>query len=308
MSRTPYDTYAKDLTTAFVSAFGTAESDARISAETQFADLRFVLDPARKPRRPKDLLAQLLEPQELFEFARRPPDSATFASWLRKRDAWWQMLIHDAVKREVAPPEQPPYLCALSAGDPVEARRRQWLRPWRGHPGCWVGPPDATFRLVVISALPETRETMLVRTMGSGETWSRAMKELEALPPDAPERTIAGHAVVRLRLELKEDPSDEARKTMMETQKLYEDIMRQQLELGISLGVERGLERGMERGLERGMERGLREAILQVCAARGLALSDAQRAKVASESRADVLLRWHAKAVTAAMVADIFAA
>jgi len=220
--------------------------------------------------RPRDFLERLLAPQELFEFAQKPPSSATIASWLRKRDVWWQALILDAEKRKVRSPEEPPYLCALCAGDPVEGRRRQWLRPWRGRPGCWVGPPDATFRLVVISALPETRATMLVRTMGAGTTRERALRELEALPPDAPDRTISARMVVRLHLELTEHPDPEVRRTQMETQKLYDQLMQRQLE------------RGIERGIERGAVGALRETVVQVSEARGLTLSTAQRAKVAA--------------------------
>ncbi len=45
MARTPYDTYAKDLTVALLSPYGAVESDARVMSEPQFADVRFVLDP-----------------------------------------------------------------------------------------------------------------------------------------------------------------------------------------------------------------------------------------------------------------------
>ena len=42
MPRTPYDNHAKDTMQKALSPYGKAEADARITAETQYADLRFV--------------------------------------------------------------------------------------------------------------------------------------------------------------------------------------------------------------------------------------------------------------------------
>ena len=73
MSRTPFDQYAKDLMLAMLAPFGAAESDARITAETQYADLRFVRAPRKNARAvPYDFVTRLLAPRMLFEFAHHP--------------------------------------------------------------------------------------------------------------------------------------------------------------------------------------------------------------------------------------------
>ena len=133
---------------------------------------------------------------------------------MRKRDAWWQALARESQRRKVALPKLPPVLCALSAGDPVEAREAHWLRPIEGSPGCYEGPPSGTFRLVVLSQLPRTRATLVARSMGA--------------------------------------------------------------------------------------------AIQQLCATRGLKLTATWRAKLDAETRAEVLMRWLARAVTAAKAREIF--
>ena len=173
-----------------------------------------------------------------------------------------------------------------------------WMRPIKGSPGCYEGPPAGTFRLVVISALPRTRETLLVRTMGAGETLREALAELAALPPDAPERTLAAPFVVRLRIDLQHDPSPEAKETLMQAQKLYDELMRKQLNRGVKQGVKQGIEMGLT---------SLRAAIEQVCTTRGLKLTSNQRAKLAAETDMNVLLQWYAKAITATRAKEIFA-
>jgi hypothetical protein len=46
-------------------------------------------------------------------------------------------------------------------------------------------------RLVVVSELAVTRDTLVMRLMGAGSVLKQAMAELMALPADAPERGVA---------------------------------------------------------------------------------------------------------------------
>lgn len=214
-------------------------------------------------------------------------------SWIRKQSAWWDVLRKAAKRQKRELPRLPPVLLALSAGDPLEAREALWLRAIVDSPGCFEGPPSGTFRLVVISSLPRTRETLLVRTMGAGATLRDALTDLASLPVDAPERTLAAPFVVRLRIDLQRDPSPEAQESLMQAQKLYDELMRKQLNRGIKQGVRQGLS-------------ALRVAIEQTCEARGLKLTSTLRAKLAAEEDQDVLLRWHARALTVTRARDIF--
>ncbi|MCU0689872.1 MAG: hypothetical protein MUF54_00585 [Polyangiaceae bacterium] len=47
--------------------------------------------------------------------------------------------------------------------------------------------PSRRLRLVVISALPRTRHTLLLRMLGAGRTFRDALDELQRLPADAGE-------------------------------------------------------------------------------------------------------------------------
>ncbi len=250
--RTPFDTYAKHLALEMLRPYrGAAKSDVRLDTEPQSADLCVVFDPQNLPSAPHDYLGGLLATHTLFEFAHNPPSLATMMSWTQKRDAWWRLLINQARRDERPPPPLPPTLVALSAGDPVEARTLNWMRPVDDRPGCYEASPAGTFRLVVISALPRTRETLLLRTMGAGATLRGALRELEALPPNAPERLLAGRFIARLRLDLKDDTTQEAQEYRMDTEKLVEEMLQKQLDAGRREGRREGRRAERREGLRR---------------------------------------------------------
>ena len=304
-ARTPYDTYAKDLAVALLAPYGTAESDARLASEPQFADVRFVHDPAHASDPSWDFLTAQRAPLQLIEFAHDPPDLLEMMRWSRKQSAWWEVLRKAAKREKRELPPLPPKLLAFSAGDPVEAREAFAMRPIPASPGCYVGPPAETFHLVVIAQLPRTRATLLVRTMGAGVTLHEALTELAALPEDAPERTVAAPFVVRLRIELQHDPSPETQETFMQAQKLYDQLIERNVRKG-----RREAEKEYVPLLKKQHEQGLaslRTAIEQTCAARGLKLTSAHRTRLAAEQSPDVLLQWHARALTASRAKEIFA-
>src|SRR5262245_62842867 len=51
-------------------------------------------------------------------------------------------------------------------------------------------PPGVAARLVVVSELPVTRATLVLRILGAGPVLRAAIAELVALPKEAPERAI----------------------------------------------------------------------------------------------------------------------
>jgi hypothetical protein len=66
-------------------------------------------------------------------------------------------------------------------------------------------------KVVVVRELPRTRDTLVVRLMGSGRTLKHAIVDLRALPHDAPERLLALPILVRLRLETPTDPAKQTK-------------------------------------------------------------------------------------------------
>jgi hypothetical protein len=80
--------------------------------------------------------------------------------------------------------------------------------------------------LVVLSQLPETPNTLILRLMGAGRTLKRALTELERLPEDARERHVALPALLEYRLALLEQPTrtPEDEEFLMDTQDIVQRL------------------------------------------------------------------------------------
>lgn len=97
--------------------------------------------------------------------------------------------------------------------------------------------------LGLLGHMGRTRDTLLVRLMGAGTTLKRAIADVRALPPDAPERRLALPILVRLRLEIPADPAKRAtidREFSMNTREVdeyYEEIKQILHEIGYREGL-----------------------------------------------------------------------
>jgi hypothetical protein len=115
---------------------------------------------------------------------------------------------------------------------------------------------------VVVSELPRTRDTLLVRMMGAGRTLTRAIADIRALPSAAPERLLALPILVRLRLEI---PADPAKQTKSDR----EFLMRtQDVEKYLEQLHNEGLKKGLEKGRKEGRDEGFAQAVLAAYGAR----------------------------------------
>lgn len=170
-------------------------------------------------------------------------------------------------------------------------------------PGIYEGPPSGTLRLVVIPQLPETPDTLRMRTMGAGPTLTRALREVEAPPRNAKLRTMLGPRIATLRVTLEGDPSPEAQEFVMEAEKIYNRRLAEQHRMGL----EKGLEKGLKKGRQEGRQEGLRDAIARVCATRGLSLLPAQRKTLNAMTDEATLAEWLIRAATVADAGDVFA-
>jgi predicted transposase YdaD len=86
---------------------------------------------------------------------------------------------------------------------------------------------------------------------------------------------------------------------------IIEDLVRYGRERGRREGVEQGVEVGRREGRREGVEAGTREGLLALIAARGLALSPEQRARIEGEHDAERLLGWLRRAAVAASLDDV---
>jgi hypothetical protein len=72
--------------------------------------------------------------------------------------------------------------------------------------------PEPCLYLMVLSELPRTRETLLLRLLGAGRNLRAAIADLLALPEGTWERTIAQPWLIRCRIEVAAETSERSRK------------------------------------------------------------------------------------------------
>jgi hypothetical protein len=293
--RTRFDQFAKDLLRDAFSPGGRVETDAEVSNDTQRIDVSFQPDPARASALAGlGLLGELARTACLFEPFHRTPGMRELRGCLRKQLAYAHTL---ELRAPAGTPYDPgPMMRVVSAGRPHGGIRELGFRPARGlPPGVYVAAPGLRLGLIVLSELPPGRDTLLLRLMGAGSTLKRAVRELMALPSGAPERALALPILVRLRLEIPEEPIQRTQddvEFLMSTHDVVETWKQQWIERGIEQGEERGIERGKALGKELGKEESTRDAVVTVYEARFGAMPPALRAAVSAMQDQARLKSW----------------
>ena len=111
----------------------------------------------------------------------------------------WRAL--DRTARGAAPVR--PLLWIVCAGTPDAVLSAWALAPMEGWPaGTYANASELAPRVVVVSRLPRTRSTLLARWMGSGDTLTKAVDDLHALPDEAWERRVLAPLLELLRHDL----------------------------------------------------------------------------------------------------------
>lgn len=141
------------------------------------------------------------------------PDEQDVRSCILKQDSLHHAQRRDARAREQPAPEFPP-LWVISTGRPERIIAAMQLQPMPDWPaGCFAGAPFGRFHLIIVRQLPRTPETLLVRLLSSGKTFSAAMHDLARVPETAPRMAgIANqvmHVIVEFRKELHHDQLEE---------------------------------------------------------------------------------------------------
>jgi hypothetical protein len=132
----------------------------------------------------------------------------------------------------------------ISSGYPkggIEGLRLHRLEGWP--PGIYEGPPLLWTRLVVVSELPVTPDTLLLRLLGAGQVLKQAISELKALRTEDHARSLALPLLVRLRLEIPTDPAqrtDDDQEFLMQTQDIVETWRQEAIQEGLQQGIQQG--------------------------------------------------------------------
>jgi hypothetical protein len=307
--RARFDAFAKELCSKALEGAGEVRTEVETIAETKRIDLVFAPDASRRDELAwTGLLADLtVEPCSL-EFFHDPPSTDDVLVALHRHLSWFLTKTRSArnAGSRVPPPD---VTWLLSAGRPSEALSALGFAPigidGAGH-AAYAAAPGLRSRLLVLSELPETPHTLLLRLMGRGAVLRRALRELVELEGEQTEsgrlRDVALPILTKLRFEVPADPAartPEEHELMTTTQQLFDDFVRTTRQQGIQQGVQQGVDAG--RVLE---ARRLLRSVIEV---RGLPLSTAHGARIDECDDLATLTRWHARAITAADLASVFA-
>ncbi|WP_437307407.1 hypothetical protein [Sorangium sp. So ce388] len=265
-------------------------------------DVWYVPDPTRAALRAElGLLGELAAEPCQFESFHDTPGPGELRGCVRKQLHW-----HHELERRAGGELPFPRLCLLSSGRPATVLDAFGFAPVPGRPGVYRTAPGWRVDLVVIAELPRTRETLLLRLLGTRSVLRDAIHELAALPDDAWEKSIALPWLARLCFETPAEPSaraaldTEEEEIVTEAQQWFEQLKqsikdearKEALQEGLKEGFKEGQMRTLARQLEKKLGRPLAEAERSVLAERLERLGPDRLDDVILELPAGTLAAW----------------
>ena len=288
--RTRFDQLAKNVLETALSPLGEVRTQEEIHGEVQAADVLFrpVAQPAIEPGR-VGLLGRMARTSCLIEPFHTTARADAVLDCIDKHLTLRRKRVRAARKAGNEP--DIPRLWVLSAGRPrsvVTGLRFAKLRGWPT--GVWEGPPLLCLYLVVLSDLPETRDTLPLRLLAAGKTFWRAANEVRAMPRDQWESLAFGGKLIAYSQDILQNPeeaSEEDMRNAVDYQKMYDEWERDVLA------------KGREQGREQGIEQGTRQAIVDTYEARFGAVPAALQAAIDAMTDIATLRRWTTLVATA---------
>jgi hypothetical protein len=180
-------------------------------------DTRYAVpDPACAAERARlGLLGELAERPCLFEPFHDTPTLRQLRRCLNKQHTWHHELERrarttaTALGRDRTAADEVPFpaLVVIGPGSPGTVLDAYGCKP--GGPGVYHAVWGLALRVVVISELPRTRETLILRLLGRGRLFRQALADLAELPSDAWERSVAMPLLVHFQFARDEHPTNE---------------------------------------------------------------------------------------------------
>lgn len=296
--RNRFDHLAKRLGQEALRTSGTTVVHDAVNAETQYADLRHEPDPACQAERDRiGLLGRLASAPCLIEVYSHAPNAEEFRACLAKHLASWQGRARKARSDNKKRSEQTQapdafvdsFLWIIAAGAPTKLLIKLELEAAAGWPpGIYLFGADVLrVGLVIATELPREVSTLLVRLMAAGPLLAQAIKEVAALPADAPERAVAEPVLLAFQEMLGQDPGQDP-----EEQEFIVDLLK-------------GWENARTEGRTEGRTEAQAEAVLTVLRVRGISVPNAARMRILAQKDLTCLVRWHERAITATSIADV---
>jgi hypothetical protein len=200
------------------------------------------------------------------------------------------------------PGEEParpfPLLVIFSLGRPVSILKGYGFKPARQ--GIYESVPALKVRVLALKELPRTRETLLVRLLGTKKVFRNAINDLARLPPDSGARSIAEPLLLQFKMEqmIAGERGDMTREEVVnspEYQLWYESYLRNQKLLA---------ETHRKEGVRDGEREGVRRVLRKLLQARFGELS-AEIVTRLNEAGNDELERWTDRVLTAATLEQV---
>lgn len=273
------DLFIKALLAVALSRAATAETEVEVvPAGAQRIDVYSVPDPALAGElADMGMLGELAADPTIFEPFSDTPAMREMRACFRKQLVWHHELERrarlaagDLTDAEAEPPQPVPFpaLVVLSPGRPKTVLDAYGFVAVR--PGLYTLAPGFAARIVVLSELPSTRATVLVR-LAAEKLRAAAIAEILRMPGDAWERKTAEPLLVKFDLE----PS--AGTTPEETMNIAE--------------IQQQVEEARQKLRDDGRRDGRREVLLKLLAIRFGELPQAAMARVKA-ARSEELDAW----------------
>ena len=162
--RTPFDRFGKQMVRDALEGRCSVESDAEVPANTRRIDLWVTpLEACASPPDHLGLLGRITSSSVTLEFFHNTPSGEELHVCLIKHGEFRHFLS----RRKTLPPL--PIQWVISSGRPDAGIDGLGFRLMTGGlRGIYESPPLHCTRLVVVSELPVTRDTLLVRLLGAG--------------------------------------------------------------------------------------------------------------------------------------------
>jgi len=306
VTRTPFDRLGKQLVRDALEGHGSIESDAEVPAHTRHIDLWVTPGDGCAPLPDRlGLFGSIISRPVTIEFFHNTPSAEELHVCLLK----YGEFRHFLSRQKSLPPV--PVQWVISSGRPDGGIDGLRFRPTTGWPrGIYESPPLQCTRLVVVNELPVTRNTLLVRLLGTGPVLKFAIAELQALSEDAPERRLALPVLVRLRLTVPTDPAQQTsddQEFLMSTQDIVETWRREAIQEGVKQGLEEGVKQGLEEGVKQGLQQGERKLLLRQLRRRFGAKVDRGIERRVAEASAGQVEVWADRVLSAATLAEVLA-
>jgi hypothetical protein len=309
------DQFAKNILRDALSRVSTSETEVEVLAATQKIDVYSIPDPARQAERDQmGLLGELSAEPSLFEPFRNTPSLGRVRRCLCKQLTWHHELERRAgaaagsISQDMDPeaaPEQDvrfPALVVIGPGRPetvLEVYACKLLRP-----GVYDAVAGLEMRIVVVAELLRTRETLLLRLLGSGRLLREALSDLAALPDDAWEKSIATPLLVHFRLGSNEQATNEEEDVSAEIRAWFEDYQQKLRNEAIREGRNEGIREGRSEGIREGRKEGECSLLLRQLRARFGELPAAAIARIEAADMVD-LERWGERVLGAQTLPEV---